>query len=210
MLGLTGPIFAVSFFLTLLLQTVMGFSPLKTGLAFLPFADRHRGDIAGGRQTHDANPTPSVRHHRAPARGDRPLLALADSCQSTLRQRGARPTPRARARASASASSHSSSARPQGCNPPTWASHPRCSTPPSRLAEHSDSPSSSPSPTAATRSALHSGAAHLGAQRARTLDDHLDRARIQRRVRRRRGHGVRCISRRAGCDPQLRSPIAPS
>jgi EmrB/QacA subfamily drug resistance transporter len=38
MLGLTGPIFAVSFFLTLLLQTVMGFSPLKTGFAFLPFA----------------------------------------------------------------------------------------------------------------------------------------------------------------------------
>jgi EmrB/QacA subfamily drug resistance transporter len=38
MFGLTGPIFAVSFFLTLLLQTASGFSPLKTGLAFLPFA----------------------------------------------------------------------------------------------------------------------------------------------------------------------------
>ena len=38
MFGLTGPIFAVSFFLTLLLQTVFGFSPLETGLAFLPFA----------------------------------------------------------------------------------------------------------------------------------------------------------------------------
>jgi EmrB/QacA subfamily drug resistance transporter len=38
MLGITGPIFAVSFFLTLLLQTVMGFSPLRTGFAFLPFA----------------------------------------------------------------------------------------------------------------------------------------------------------------------------
>ncbi|MDQ1508247.1 MAG: hypothetical protein QOG50_91 [Actinomycetota bacterium] len=38
MLGLTGSIFAVSFFLTLLLQTVMGYSPLKTGLAFLPFS----------------------------------------------------------------------------------------------------------------------------------------------------------------------------
>jgi predicted MFS family arabinose efflux permease len=38
MLGITGSIFAVSFFLTLLLQTVMGFSPLKTGFAFLPFA----------------------------------------------------------------------------------------------------------------------------------------------------------------------------
>jgi EmrB/QacA subfamily drug resistance transporter len=38
MLGLTGSIFAVSFFLTLLLQTAMGFSPLRTGLAFLPFS----------------------------------------------------------------------------------------------------------------------------------------------------------------------------
>ena len=38
MFGLTGSIFAVSFFFTLLLQTVMGFSPLKTGFAFLPFA----------------------------------------------------------------------------------------------------------------------------------------------------------------------------
>jgi EmrB/QacA subfamily drug resistance transporter len=38
MFCLTGPIFAVSFFLTLLLQTAMGYSPLKTGLAFLPFA----------------------------------------------------------------------------------------------------------------------------------------------------------------------------
>jgi len=38
MLLLTGSIFAVSFFLTLFLQTVLGFSPLKTGFAFLPFA----------------------------------------------------------------------------------------------------------------------------------------------------------------------------
>ena len=38
MLGITGSIFAVSFFLTLFLQTVLGFSPLKTGFAFLPFA----------------------------------------------------------------------------------------------------------------------------------------------------------------------------
>jgi len=38
MFCLTGSIFAVSFFLTLLLQTVLGFSPLKTGLAFLPFS----------------------------------------------------------------------------------------------------------------------------------------------------------------------------
>jgi EmrB/QacA subfamily drug resistance transporter len=38
MFSLTASIFAVSFFLTLLLQTVMGYSPLKTGLAFLPFA----------------------------------------------------------------------------------------------------------------------------------------------------------------------------
>jgi EmrB/QacA subfamily drug resistance transporter len=38
MFSLTGSIFAVSFFLTLLLQTVMGYSPLKTGLAFLPFS----------------------------------------------------------------------------------------------------------------------------------------------------------------------------
>jgi EmrB/QacA subfamily drug resistance transporter len=38
MFSLTGPIFAVSFFLTLLLQTAMGYSPIKTGLAFLPFA----------------------------------------------------------------------------------------------------------------------------------------------------------------------------
>ncbi|HEV7526175.1 MAG TPA: MFS transporter [Acidimicrobiia bacterium] len=38
MFCLTASIFAVSFFLTLLLQTVMGYSPLKTGLAFLPFS----------------------------------------------------------------------------------------------------------------------------------------------------------------------------
>jgi EmrB/QacA subfamily drug resistance transporter len=37
MLSLTASIFAISFFLTLFLQTVMGYSPLKTGLAFLPF-----------------------------------------------------------------------------------------------------------------------------------------------------------------------------
>src|SRR5260221_3156034 len=35
---LTGSIFAVSFFLTLLLQTVMGYSALKTGLASVPFS----------------------------------------------------------------------------------------------------------------------------------------------------------------------------
>lgn len=38
MLLITGSIFAVSFFLTLLLQTVFGYSPLKTGLAFIPFS----------------------------------------------------------------------------------------------------------------------------------------------------------------------------
>jgi EmrB/QacA subfamily drug resistance transporter len=38
MFSIAGPLFAVSFFLTLLLQTAMGFSPIKTGLAFLPFA----------------------------------------------------------------------------------------------------------------------------------------------------------------------------
>jgi EmrB/QacA subfamily drug resistance transporter len=37
MMSLTASIFAVSFFLTLLLQTAKGYSPLKTGLAFLPF-----------------------------------------------------------------------------------------------------------------------------------------------------------------------------
>ena len=37
MLSLTASIFAVSFFLTLFLQTAMGYSPLRTGLAFLPF-----------------------------------------------------------------------------------------------------------------------------------------------------------------------------
>jgi EmrB/QacA subfamily drug resistance transporter len=37
MLSLTASIFAVSFFLTLFLQTAMGYSPLETGLAFLPF-----------------------------------------------------------------------------------------------------------------------------------------------------------------------------
>jgi EmrB/QacA subfamily drug resistance transporter len=38
MVGLAGSIFAVSFFLTLLMQTVYGYSPLKTGAAFLPFS----------------------------------------------------------------------------------------------------------------------------------------------------------------------------
>jgi EmrB/QacA subfamily drug resistance transporter len=38
MFCLAGSIFAVSFFLTLLLQTVMGYSPLETGLAFVPFS----------------------------------------------------------------------------------------------------------------------------------------------------------------------------
>jgi predicted MFS family arabinose efflux permease len=38
MFCLTGSIFAVSFFLTLLLQTVRGYSPLETGLAFVPFS----------------------------------------------------------------------------------------------------------------------------------------------------------------------------
>jgi EmrB/QacA subfamily drug resistance transporter len=38
MVGLAGSIFAVSFFLTLLLQTVFGYSPLRTGVAFLPFS----------------------------------------------------------------------------------------------------------------------------------------------------------------------------
>jgi len=38
MLGLAGSIFAVSFFLTQLLQTVFGYSPLRTGALFLPFS----------------------------------------------------------------------------------------------------------------------------------------------------------------------------
>jgi EmrB/QacA subfamily drug resistance transporter len=38
MTAVAGSIFAVSFFLTLLLQTAFGYSPLKTGAAFLPFS----------------------------------------------------------------------------------------------------------------------------------------------------------------------------
>jgi EmrB/QacA subfamily drug resistance transporter len=38
MLSLTASILAVSFFLTLFLQTTLGYSPLRTGLAFLPFS----------------------------------------------------------------------------------------------------------------------------------------------------------------------------
>jgi EmrB/QacA subfamily drug resistance transporter len=38
MTAIAGSIFAVSFFLTLLLQTAFGYSPLKTGAAFLPFS----------------------------------------------------------------------------------------------------------------------------------------------------------------------------
>ena len=38
MVGLAGSIFAVSFFLTLLLQTVFGYSPLRTGALFLLFS----------------------------------------------------------------------------------------------------------------------------------------------------------------------------
>ena len=38
MATIAGSIFAVSFFLTLLLQTVFGYSPLRTGAAFLPFS----------------------------------------------------------------------------------------------------------------------------------------------------------------------------
>jgi EmrB/QacA subfamily drug resistance transporter len=38
MLSLTASILAVSFFLTLFLQTTEGYSPLRTGLAFLPFS----------------------------------------------------------------------------------------------------------------------------------------------------------------------------
>jgi EmrB/QacA subfamily drug resistance transporter len=37
MVSLTASIFAVSFFLTLFLQSALGYSPLRTGLAFLPF-----------------------------------------------------------------------------------------------------------------------------------------------------------------------------
>ena len=38
MVGIAGSIFAVSFFLTLLMQTILGYSPLRTGAAFLPFS----------------------------------------------------------------------------------------------------------------------------------------------------------------------------
>lgn len=38
MAAVAGSIFAVSFFLTLLLQTAFGYSPLRTGAAFLPFS----------------------------------------------------------------------------------------------------------------------------------------------------------------------------
>jgi EmrB/QacA subfamily drug resistance transporter len=38
MAAIAGSIFAVSFFLTLLMQTVFGYSPLRTGAAFLPFS----------------------------------------------------------------------------------------------------------------------------------------------------------------------------
>jgi EmrB/QacA subfamily drug resistance transporter len=38
MAAIAGSIFAVSFFLTLLLQTAFGYSPLRTGAAFLPFS----------------------------------------------------------------------------------------------------------------------------------------------------------------------------
>jgi predicted MFS family arabinose efflux permease len=38
MLGLAGSIFAVFFFLTQLLQTALGYSPLRAGAAFLPFS----------------------------------------------------------------------------------------------------------------------------------------------------------------------------
>jgi hypothetical protein len=38
MAAIAGSIFAVSFFLTLLLRTAFGYSPLRTGAAFLPFS----------------------------------------------------------------------------------------------------------------------------------------------------------------------------
>jgi hypothetical protein len=38
MAAIAGSIFAVSFFLTLLMQTAFGYSPLRTGVAFLPFS----------------------------------------------------------------------------------------------------------------------------------------------------------------------------
>ena len=47
MLTLTASIFAVSFFLTLFLQIVRGYSPLKTGLAFLPESDPKYSSSSG-------------------------------------------------------------------------------------------------------------------------------------------------------------------
>ena len=55
---------------------------------------------------------------------------------------------------------------------------------------------------AATRSALQFRRCTPGCTAGKDSDAHLDRSRIQRRVRGRGGHGVRGISRRAGGDPQ--------
>ncbi len=97
MFGLTGPIFAVSFFLTLLLQTAMGFSPIKTGLAFLPFAV----GIAATSQVVAKLMTrirPRVFVTIGPLLSAIALFWLSRiRCPEHVRQRGAGPTTRARA-----------------------------------------------------------------------------------------------------------------
>jgi MFS family permease len=143
MLGLAGSIFAVSFFLTQLLQTVFGYSPLRTGALFLPFSVGIVGTseavaklIGRVRPRVFATVGPLLAavallwlsRVDPPAPTSAPYSAHSSSCRLGL----------------GSPSSRSPSAPHQECRRPTWALPLRSSTPRSRSAERSGSPSSSP------------------------------------------------------------------
>ena len=153
MLSLAASIFGMFFFLTLFVQDVLGFTPLRAGLAFLPVS----AIIAVGA---------GLASRLLPRYGPKPFmvtgallaaagLVLAHPDRRPLHLRGQhpRPDPRLRTR-------HGSELRladPDGrlrCRPRTRrARPPACSTPPSRWAVHSACPSWSrcSAPPAGTR-----------------------------------------------------------
>ena len=57
---LPAAMFAMFFFLSLFIQNVMGYSPLKTGVAFLPVQRRHRDQRGASCPTWSTGSTPAT------------------------------------------------------------------------------------------------------------------------------------------------------
>ena len=139
--------FGMFFFLTLFMQSVWGYSALKTGLAYLPLTAGiiHRV-LRCRRPAHSPRRCRATATDGRPDYGWRPVLAVPARRARQLRRRGARPDAghRRRPRPAVRAGSPWWPCPRSPMRSPGW--RPACATPASRSAARSGWPCSAPSP----------------------------------------------------------------